>query len=284
MKLRAFLATVLTTVLTISITGRLLAQDAAVPADPAVAAPADATTAAPADATAAPAVVPDPTATTSAAPATVESDLTPTVTVDPAAVAQAGGILAGIGLTVMLITLLPTLLIVVAFWRILSKAGLPGFGILIPIWNLILLCQAAGKSGWLVLLNLIPGLGTVIFMLLVSLGIATRFGKGAGFGIGLWLLPIIFAPILGFGSATVDGMELPDISTVADGGLATRATAPGMPPVIVRSGSYTVAVVFGVIAVLCFIALLLFQWLEYDYFKSFDPRHGMGSVWPTQTK
>jgi len=33
------------------------------------------------------------------------------------------------------------------------------------------------------------------------LGLAESFGKGAGFGIGLWLLGMIFIPILGFGDA-----------------------------------------------------------------------------------
>ena len=32
--------------------------------------------------------------------------------------------------------------------------------------------------------------------------LAKRFGKGNGFGVGLWLLGFIFVPILGFGDAT----------------------------------------------------------------------------------
>jgi hypothetical protein len=35
--------------------------------------------------------------------------------------------------------------------------------------------------------------------------VAKSFGKGVGFGIGLLLLPIIFFPILGFGSAQYQG-------------------------------------------------------------------------------
>jgi hypothetical protein len=35
--------------------------------------------------------------------------------------------------------------------------------------------------------------------------LAKSFGKGAGFGIGLALLGIIFWPILGFGSAEYQG-------------------------------------------------------------------------------
>jgi hypothetical protein len=39
----------------------------------------------------------------------------------------------------------------------------------------------------------------------VAIALAEKFGKGAGFGIGLAFLPFIFYPILGFGSATYVG-------------------------------------------------------------------------------
>jgi Family of unknown function (DUF5684) len=47
----------------------------------------------------------------------------------------------------------------------------------------------------------------VNFIIAIILGIdmAKSFGKGAGFGIGLALLGIIFLPILGFGSAQYQG-------------------------------------------------------------------------------
>jgi hypothetical protein len=37
------------------------------------------------------------------------------------------------------------------------------------------------------------------------LDVAKAFGKGAGFGIGLWLLGFIFFPILGFSDAKYIG-------------------------------------------------------------------------------
>jgi hypothetical protein len=36
----------------------------------------------------------------------------------------------------------------------------------------------------------------------VMIGIAKNVGKGAGFGVGIVFLQVIFVPILGFGSAT----------------------------------------------------------------------------------
>lgn len=41
------------------------------------------------------------------------------------------------------------------------------------------------------------------------IALAERFGKGAGFGIGLAFLGIIFFPILAFGDARYQGPALP---------------------------------------------------------------------------
>ena len=48
----------------------------------------------------------------------------------------------------------------------------------------------------------------VIVPILVSLDVAKKFGKGAGFGLGLAFLSFIFVPILGFGSARYEGPAL----------------------------------------------------------------------------
>jgi len=41
-----------------------------------------------------------------------------------------------------------------------------------------------------------------VVSILTSISVANRFGKGGGFAAGMIFLPIIFYPILGFGSAT----------------------------------------------------------------------------------
>jgi hypothetical protein len=50
----------------------------------------------------------------------------------------------------------------------------------------------------------IPFVNLIIWIIL-CIDVAKSFGKGAGFGIGLLLLPIIFFPILGFGNAQYQG-------------------------------------------------------------------------------
>jgi ABC-type transport system involved in cytochrome c biogenesis permease component len=68
------------------------------------------------------------------------------------------------------------------------------------------LLKVAGKPGWWVLLFFIPIVNLVI-AIIAMIGVAQNFGKGGGFVVGLILLPIIFYPVLAFGSAQYRGIE-----------------------------------------------------------------------------
>ncbi len=94
--------------------------------------------------------------------------------------------------------------VIAGLWKTFEKAGQPGWGAIIPIYNLYLLTVIAGKPWWWLLLMFIPIVGLVIAIIL-SIAVAERFGKGAGFGIGLALLGFVFYPILGFGDAQYQG-------------------------------------------------------------------------------
>ena len=93
---------------------------------------------------------------------------------------------------------------IVGLWMVFVKAGERGWKAIIPFWNLYILCKITGRPGWWVILAIVPivNLVWIVFSLLISLDLAKDFGKGGGFGVGLWLLGFIFYPILGFGSAT----------------------------------------------------------------------------------
>jgi uncharacterized membrane protein YhaH (DUF805 family) len=95
-------------------------------------------------------------------------------------------------------------LMIAAVWKVFSKAGQPGWAAIIPIFNFYVMCKVAGRPGWWLLLFLIPFVNLVI-AIIVTVDIAKRFGKGVGFAIGMILLPFIFWPILGFGSAQYQG-------------------------------------------------------------------------------
>ena len=100
--------------------------------------------------------------------------------------------------------LLVALLLIVAMWKVFTKAGQPGWASIIPIYNLYIWCKIVGRPWWWILLMLIPFVNFIILIIL-CIDTAKSFGKGAGFGIGLALLGIIFWPILGFGSAQYQG-------------------------------------------------------------------------------
>jgi hypothetical protein len=104
------------------------------------------------------------------------------------------------GSGLFLFLLLIIVLYVIAYWKLFTKAGEPGWGALVPIYNLYLLCKIAGRPEWWLILFFIP-LVNIAIALIVSMDLAKAFGKTSGFGIGLWLLSFIFVPILSFGSA-----------------------------------------------------------------------------------
>ena len=103
-----------------------------------------------------------------------------------------------------IVALLIALLVIVAMWKVFTKAGQPGWASIIPIYNLYVWCKIVGRPWWWILLMLIPVVNFIILIIL-CIDMAKSFGKGAGFGIGLALLGIIFWPILGFGSAQYQG-------------------------------------------------------------------------------
>ena len=115
-----------------------------------------------------------------------------------------GDIMMMVMAPVMVACVIIAVVLVMAFWKMFTKAGKPGWACLIPIYNIVVLCQIAGRPGWWTVLLMIPLVG-LIFTIILMIDLAKSFGKGAGFGIGLALLGIIFYPILGFGSAQYVG-------------------------------------------------------------------------------
>jgi uncharacterized membrane protein YhaH (DUF805 family) len=104
------------------------------------------------------------------------------------------------GLVVLAVPLLFAVLFIAGVWKMFAKAGQPGWAAIIPIYNLYVLTQVAGKAWWWLLLCFIPIVGCIAYIIL-CLGVANNFGKGAGFAVGLIFLGFIFFPILGFGDA-----------------------------------------------------------------------------------
>jgi hypothetical protein len=117
--------------------------------------------------------------------------------------------IAGFGM----ILLAGYVVVLIGMWKVFTKAGQPGWAVLIPFYNIIVLLRVAGLPWyWVfaVFLPIIPILGVLAYMVLAVMclhRISTRFGQGVGFTIGLTLLSPIFFLILGFGSSKYVGEQ-----------------------------------------------------------------------------
>lgn len=94
-------------------------------------------------------------------------------------------------------------LYVVVMWKVYEKAGYPGWGAIIPIYNIYILIKMANYSGWFFFLLFVPAVNFVV-LILIYIRIAAGFGKDVGFALGLMFLSVIFFPILAFGESTYD--------------------------------------------------------------------------------
>ncbi len=115
------------------------------------------------------------------------------------------------GLLAMLVCIFFWLLVLVAEWRIYTKAGQPGWASLVPFYNDYISYKIFWGKGWLFLLPLVLGflqnidyIGFIASLLCLVLYAATQykksvaFGHGIPFAVGLFFLPTIFELILAF--------------------------------------------------------------------------------------
>jgi hypothetical protein len=100
-------------------------------------------------------------------------------------------------------------------WKIFSKAGKPGWACLIPIYSTIVLLEIIKKPVWWIFMFLIP-LVNIYFLIVAMNELSKSFGKSTGFTVGLLLLPIIFYPILGFGSAEYQWNKVDEIKEIGN--------------------------------------------------------------------
>ncbi|MDE6851630.1 MAG: hypothetical protein K2J67_03965 [Lachnospiraceae bacterium] len=108
---------------------------------------------------------------------------------------------SGVYLMVMLVVLV---IMLVANWRIYTKAGQPGWGAIVPFYNLYLLYKIAWGNGWLFLLMFVPIVNAVVGLIALY-KLCVAFGHGVGFFFGMLFLSPIFTLILAFGSSEYQG-------------------------------------------------------------------------------
>ncbi|MBE6740922.1 MAG: hypothetical protein E7570_01325 [Ruminococcaceae bacterium] len=97
-------------------------------------------------------------------------------------------------------------LMIIADWKLFSKAGVAGWKSLIPIYNIYTLVKIVDGNGIKFLLLCLP-IVNIVYGIILNLRMAKAYGKGTGFAIGLILLPNLFQLILAFGSSEYVGPQ-----------------------------------------------------------------------------
>lgn len=102
--------------------------------------------------------------------------------------------------TYAILVLVIAVIMIVANWKIYTKAGKPGWASIVPFYNMYVMYEIAGMNGWMFLLTFIP-IVNIVIQIMLYLNLAKKFGKSTGFAIGLILLNPIFILLLAFGNA-----------------------------------------------------------------------------------
>jgi hypothetical protein len=134
--------------------------------------------------------------------------------------------------------------IIIYVWTALAlsalfrKAGEPGWKGWVPVYNEFVLLQLGGFSGWLVLLAFVPLLNIVyaVVRIMAIYRISVSFGYGVGMTVLGALIFVIWASVLGFGSARWIGEPAAGPGPARSG---APASAPPPPPPLV--GGWTPA-------------------------------------------
>lgn len=103
-------------------------------------------------------------------------------------------------LTILFLCTLP---VVGSLWVLFGKAGRGSFSSVIPLYNLYVLVKVSGRPGWWALALFVPVIGLLLY-LLTLISLARRFGKSGLFGLGLFLLPMLFFPVLAFNARPLE--------------------------------------------------------------------------------
>lgn len=108
-------------------------------------------------------------------------------------------VFSGVMFVMFFVSLLLAVISLVATIKVYKKLGLPGWGVIVPIYGQWILLKAVDLPGWLSILPVANGIALIV----ANYRLAGKFGKSAGFGLGLVFLTPIFYMILGFGKASV---------------------------------------------------------------------------------
>lgn len=94
---------------------------------------------------------------------------------------------------------------IVSLWRLFVKAGKPGWAAIVPIYNMIVMLEIAGRPvWWLLLIMFVPFFGIWV-QIVAYIDFVKSYGKSTGYGVFVALLPLIGLPMLAFSKTAYAG-------------------------------------------------------------------------------
>jgi len=114
-------------------------------------------------------------------------------------------------LTLYFIYLILAIIVIVAMWKVFTKANKPGWAAIIPVYNTWVLFEITGYPAWWSILSLVPfvNIFPAVMVIIATFKLGKLFGKSTAFSICLILFPFVTYPILAFGSSKFEGSANP---------------------------------------------------------------------------
>ncbi len=126
-----------------------------------------------------------------------ESSYTATSSADPA--------LAGVALVffgIMMLLYVAIIVVVLAsYWKLFEKAGKPGWAGIVPIYNMVVMLDIAGRPLWWVALLFIPIVNFVVAVI-VMYEFVRSYGKDTAYAVITILIPVVMFPVMAFSKST----------------------------------------------------------------------------------
>ena len=142
-----------------------------------------------------------------------------------ASAAAFGVVMLIIWLLVILLAVVPA---IVVSWKLFTKAGKPGWASIVPIYNLVVMCEIAQVPTWYAVLALLPGIN-IVGIILIYVGLAKQYSNQATVWLS-WLVPIIALFMVGK-TEYIGGNAQPQApQTIVTPGVPQDPTPP-QPPI-----------------------------------------------------
>ena len=93
---------------------------------------------------------------------------------------------------------------VIPLYKIFKKCGKDGVSAIIPIYNLVVLCDILNINPLFLLLLLVPGFGALAVLIIMSIRLAAGFGKSTAFTVCLVIFTLICLYIMAFDESDWD--------------------------------------------------------------------------------